>query len=150
MNLALEAVLGKSRNDESVQNLFKTLGGKPEVTISGEGDRTYVEFKPHGIGFMFDDRDTLTTIFLYGEEIDGYVTYTGSLPRRLNFSWDQATVRSTLGSATNSGKGHSILEPGTLEIWDRYKFDQWALHIRYGKNGRGLSLVTLMTLDAIP
>jgi hypothetical protein len=145
--LELKSLLGKDLKDPDVISFIEKLGEPPEfITLDEE---VHIAFKQSGISFLTDSESRLTTIFLYGNNNEGFSNYAGTLPHNLNFSLTQKEVRQALGPPSKSGRFSDILNPELLIIWDRYS-DTYTLHLGYDSVEHRITMITLMTLQNTP
>jgi hypothetical protein len=144
----LTSVLGGKINDRRLAEIIKEIGEEPEVSSDDEG--TYFEFKKKGISLFLGEAGELETIFLYGENEEGFYPYEGDLPHGANFAWSRESLREKIGHPTASGQAAGILTPNVIESWDRYNTEWGAIHFRYLDDGKKLIMVTLMSWKGIP
>lgn len=97
----LKELLGKNHLSDEVFEIRKRLGKTCKVTYYGrdygEEPCFYHNWFKHGICMRFNVDGQLTTIFIYGEEVDDYRAFTGELPNCLTFNDEPKDVVGKLG-----------------------------------------------------
>lgn len=148
MSESLLKILAKRPDDFAVKDFISWLGTDGEVS-DDEGE-TYYEFHQRGVSLLFGTDGTLSAIFLYGRNNEGFEAYEGLLPLGLTFSLSRDEVRQVLGEPSKTGEGRSILNAGEIHPWERYDLPEAIVHARYTENENEITLVTLMTPAAAP
>jgi hypothetical protein len=132
----LERLIGKAVTDAEV----KALVGDDEPVMDQFAEMTIMEYPERGIAVYADKHGKVVTIFLYGDRDEEHEPYKGILPRGLSFAFGRERVAESLGPAHVKGKDQSSQAP-----WERYDSRDASLHIQYSRDGRSISLITLMS-----
>ncbi len=142
-------LLGKPIESPAVKAAVNALGPLERKTVV---DRHYFKFPANGISIATDEGMLIETIFLYGEERDGFSRYGRKVPHDIRFEWDRQRVRAAMGQPSVSGGGEEIPFYGPAARWDRYDFPRYSLHLEYrgAGEGQGVSMMTLTTPEATP
>jgi filamentous hemagglutinin len=144
----LKALLGKRRDDFIVRRFLKELGD--DAKVLAEEDGTYYEFQQRGVSLLFDLEERLKAIYLYHAGRDGYTQYAGDLPDRITFMDHQDDVLRKLGAPSKAGGGEASLLYEVVPNWIRYDHDGYSVHVELSAADGSVSLVTLMSPEAVP
>lgn len=142
-------LLGQSTDKADIEALAREVNETPEITEDEDLATTYYEFFQSGIGLQAEEA-TISTVFLYPGDRDGYQQYSGRLPEGLSWSDGRTAARDRLGEPNAAGEGEVFPDLGPTPPFDRYDLSTYSLHLSYGGENGTLSLVTLMTPQTTP
>ncbi|WP_103335720.1 hypothetical protein [Amycolatopsis sp. CA-126428] len=139
--------LGRMKNDDLVQSLFKHYGLK-HCPAADLGTRKGYENPQEGIELTVDD-GIVTSVHLHSAGHDGHEEFRGPLPRGITFGDTRSTARARFGKPSSSGepKQHRM---GKTSAWDNWRFPEYTLHLSYKRSSGSVEHVTLMPADCEP
>ena len=114
------------------------------------GDTFYMEIPSAGIGFVASFDGRVSSIQLHAEGYEKFKLYSGPPIEDISFAHSQLAVRKRLGLPESTGGGEVIPFLGKGTKWDRYKRQDYSLHIRYAEDEQSIDLISLMRFDAVP
>ena len=102
----------------------------------------WYEFEGRHVDVICDEDETIRTIFLYANADQELC--------EIPFGASRSSVTDLLGEPVDHGGpiDHAVL--GRSGSWDRYVYDDAAIHVQYEFGADRSHIVTLMRLDAIP
>jgi len=108
------------------------------------GNRYYITNKYQGIGFVFDEEKKMTSIHFHRGGVDGYETYSDSLPCEISFKDNPESIHKKTNLDFLSGGGEVLPILGKTNYWRKYQYSNCYLRIEFDKN----NLVTLVSLGS--
>jgi hypothetical protein len=142
-------LLGQSTDKANIEALAREVDEMPEVTEDEDLGTTYYEFFQSGVGLQAEEA-TISTVFLYPGDRDGYQQYRGRLPEGLSWGDSRTAAHDRLSKPDATGEGKVFPDLGAMPPFDRYDLPTYSLHLSYGGEDGTLSLVTLMTPQTTP
>lgn len=113
-------------------------------------DRTHVSAPELGLDFSDDADGLVRTVHIHVEPHDGMNGFRGRLPAGLSCDLNRSEVRALLGVPESFGEAVTLAVLGPQPSWDRFLVDGGFVHVSYRQDGRGLSMVTVMSLETAP
>jgi hypothetical protein len=102
--------------------------------------KRYLTAKEQGLSIVANPNMSVTSLQLYGQNMQGFQQYSGVLPHNLIFGESSVESRNKLCGIEKSGTGKAQ--------WDRFDMGKYFLHLQY-ENDK-LVLVTVMTPEVVP
>lgn len=103
-------------------------------------------FPRHGLELRCDQDDTISVIFLYSDELNGFNEKLFA-PR---FSWRRDQVLEHFGAPSKTGRRVSDPVLGDYGAWDRFTGLGHAVHVEYRVDCDSIKKVTLVREDRVP
>lgn len=110
-------------------------------------DCYYLTNKMKGIGLVADVNYIVNTIHLYSDGYEASKEFQDPLPWNLKFFFGQDKIRGLLGKPSKSGGGEKVLYIGYINNWDKYYFDNYALHFQYSADNKKIELISISSLN---
>ena len=114
------------------------------------GDTFHMEIPSAGLGFVASFDGRVSSIQMHAEGHDKYKQYSGPLVDDISFGDSQLSVRKRLGLPESTGGGDVIPFFGKCTKWDRYKRQDYSLHISYAEDEKSIDLISLIRPDSVP
>ncbi len=140
MSTDLIGLLGKEKTSSPVQRFLASFG--EEANMERHEDRYYCSLHGQGVEVMFEDAGKLRAIFLFSEAEEGARRFLGTLPHGLTFDMDRNAVHRQLGVPHETGGGKRVLNVD-VPPWDKYKYDEFWLHIAYTPDSGRIRRISL-------
>lgn len=105
-------------------------------------------FNPNlGIDVIIRDDNTVKAIHLYSGNDHNSNRFIDILPFDLVFTNSRMNVLEKLGTPFLSGGGGASLLYQEIPYWDKFKIENYFIHIQYGKATNCIDLVTISSLN---
>ena len=119
-----------------------------EKSIETDLDKPCTDYvsAQHGMDFVCDEDDRVTTIFLYADESRFFEEGIEDLPFTL--SHQEVTARLGFPSKSGGRSSHRIL--GDRGPWDRFDLPDYSIHVEYHLDVDRIKMITLMCADVVP
>lgn len=142
--MELKDWINKSLNDISGFNLFKKYFSGIEIGQI-EDVFTLVNLS-EGIDVIFSDKMEVTSIHLFSEDYQGAKVFKGEGYSNV-LSKSRRQINEFLGKPNSNGGGFDSPIFGYIELWDKYFYSNYSLHLRYSKDEQHILLITLGSLN---
>lgn len=136
--------LDKHINEISDSDLYKK--NFSDRIIDNIEEDFFLENLDKGIDVIFTNEMIVSSIHLYSDNFMGSKSFKGDLPFNLEFYKTKKEVNKMLGEPMVSGGGYDDSIFGYVDLWDKYYYDFYSLHVKYAREGERILLITLGTL----
>jgi hypothetical protein len=143
--VAVEGLIGQTFDAVSSSELVRGA----RIKVEQIEDEVYWTARRRGMSFVGTVEGIVNTVQLTPSGLlrGGFL---GELPLGLSFAEGRAAVRARLGSPARAGDSTTVPVLGSMPPWDRYDFDDVAIHIEYQPGGHGIRSVSIMDLEWAP
>jgi len=131
-------ILGKKTNEPEVQFLLNKYHLVEDNTFESP---IYYENPNEGLSFLCEN-GKVDQIFLFSNGKDDFSQYKGALPGGLKFESGKEDVNRSFGEAMFSGRYQLYEEE--KGFWDKYEFQNFAIHFTYNGLSTKIDLITLI------
>jgi hypothetical protein len=108
---ALVILLGKSDSAEDVRSLLRRFGKSLEIDSSSRSVR-YYQFPELGFCICYDvQKDAVSNIFLYNQDVEGYSRFGGNLPGNVLFADNRSATHAKLGDPNQTIRRKPMVDP---------------------------------------
>ncbi len=128
--------------DEKLETISQTALFKKyffNVPLENIEDTYFLTNEVKGIDLTFTEDLTVKSLHF------SFEMYKDNLPLNLKFNFNRRQITGLFGIANVSGGGFEDMY-GYVNIWDKYYYKNFSLHIQYSKDKGHVELITLGTL----
>jgi len=139
--------LDKNVNNINQDPLFIKYFGSKSIE---KGIDVYWLFNPElGIDLIMREDYFIKSIHFFSGSQNDSRQFTDPLPLDLDFSFSRKKTRALLGEPDSIGGGGFSFLYGITPPWDKYLFDNYALHLQFSESEDEIDLITIGSPPAI-